>query len=169
MAILDKIEPGLPAELLQRRAPTFEGLLRCNVEQCTNRVAVAERLPQLTIRGDITVEARNVNVLYSSNSIAHNVGPGFRWNILNFKRLKRNIEIREALYQQSLYRYEAAVLRAVKEVESALVEYTRQRERVRELQKVTEATARSVEISLIRYEQNLITFDRVLDSQRSLA
>ena len=66
-------------------------------------------------------------------------------------------------------RYEAAVLRGVQEVESALVEFLRQRERAIELEKVVTATNRSVEISLARYEQNLITFDRVLDAQRSLA
>ena len=55
------------------------------------------------------------------------------------------------------------------EVESALVEYLRQRQRALELEKVVVATNRSVEISLARYEQNLITFDRVLDAQRSLA
>ena len=66
-------------------------------------------------------------------------------------------------------RYEAAVLKGVQEVESALVEYVRRRERARELEKVVVATNRSVEISLARYEQNLITFDRVLDAQRSLA
>jgi outer membrane protein TolC len=83
--------------------------------------------------------------------------------------LKRNIEAREASHQQSIIRYEAAVLRGVQEVESALVEYQRQRERAIELEKVVNATNRSVEISLARYEQNLITFDRVLDAQRSLA
>jgi len=66
-------------------------------------------------------------------------------------------------------RYEAAVLKGVQEVESALVEYVRQRERARDLEKVVVATNRSVEISLARYEQNLITFDRVLDAQHSLA
>ena len=49
------------------------------------------------------------------------------------------------------------------------MEYQRQRERAIELEKVVNATNRSVEISLARYEQNLITFDRVLDAQRSLA
>jgi len=57
----------------------------------------------------------------------------------------------------------------VQEVESALVEFLRQKERVIELERVVIATNRSVEISSARYEQNLITFDRVLDAQRSLA
>lgn len=169
MAIVENVHPGMPAELLTRRPDIRKAYFDVMAANARIGVAVADRLPQLTIRGNISVEARDVSVLYNSNSLAHNVGPSFRWNILNYGRLKRNIEAREASHQQSIIRYEAAVLRGVQEVESALVEYQRQRERAIELEKVVNATNRSVEISLARYEQNLITFDRVLDAQRSLA
>jgi len=167
--VIENIYPGMPAELLTRRPDIRKSYFDVMAANARIGVAVADRLPQLTIRGNISVEARNISVLYEANSLAHNVGPSFRWNILNFGRLKRNIEAREASHQQSVVQYEAAVLRGVQEVESALVEFVRQRERTAELEKVVEATNRSVEISLARYEQNLITFDRVLDAQRSLA
>jgi len=169
MAIVEMVQPGMPAELLTRRPDIRKAYFDVMAANARIGVAVADRLPQLTIRGNISVEARDVSVLYTANSLAHSVGPSFRWNILNFGRLKRNIEAREASHLQSVVRYEAAILRGVQEVESALVEYVRQRERTIELEKVVTATNRSVEISLARYEQNLITFDRVLDAQRSLA
>jgi NodT family efflux transporter outer membrane factor (OMF) lipoprotein len=169
MTVVEHVQPGMPAELLTRRPDIRKAYFDVMAANARIGVAVADRLPQLTIRGNISVEARDVSVLYTSNSLAHNLGPSFRWNILNFGRLKRNIKAREASHQQSIVRYEAAVLRGVQEVESALVEYHRQRERATELEKVVTATNRSVEISLARYEQNLITFDRVLDAQRSLA
>lgn len=169
MTVIENVQPGMPAELLTRRPDIRKAYFDVMAANARIGVAVADRLPELTIRGNISVEARDVNVLYNANSLAHNVGPGFRWNILNFGRLKRNIDAREASHQQAVVRYEAAVLRGVQEVESALVEFIRQRERAIELEKVVTATNRSVEISLARYEQNLITFDRVLDAQRSLA
>lgn len=169
MSVLDTIHPGMPAELLTRRPDIRKAYFDVMAANAKIGIAVADRLPQLTIRGNISVESRDIGVLYSGNSVAHSVGPGFRWNILNFGRLKRNIEAREAAHQQSLVRYEAAVLKGVQEVESGLVEFVRQKERVLELERVVAATTRSVEISLARYEQNLITFDRVLDAQRSLA
>jgi NodT family efflux transporter outer membrane factor (OMF) lipoprotein len=169
MTVIKNVQPGMPAELLTRRPDIRKAYFDVMAANARIGVAVADRLPQLTIRGNISVEARDVSVLYDANSLAHTVGPGFRWNILNFGRLKRNIDAREASHQQAVVRYEAAVLRGVQEVESALVEFLRQRERALELEKVVTATNRSVEISLARYEQNLITFDRVLDAQRSLA
>lgn len=66
-------------------------------------------------------------------------------------------------------RYQAAVLKAVQEVESALFEYDRNQARAKDLEKLVEVTRRSVDVSRLRYEQNLINFDRVLDAQRSLA
>jgi NodT family efflux transporter outer membrane factor (OMF) lipoprotein len=169
MAMVQNVAPGMPADLLTRRPDIRKAYFDVMAANAKIGVAVADRLPQLTIRGNISVDARDVDILYTGNSISHSVGPGFRWNILNFGRLKRAIEAREASHQQSLVRYEAVVLKGVQEVESALVEFARQKERVTELERVVEATNRSVEISLARYEQNLITFDRVLDAQRSLA
>lgn len=169
MTMVENVSPGMPAELLTRRPDIRKAYFDVMSANAKIGVAVADRLPQLTIRGSISVDARDVNVLYTGDSLTHNVGPGFRWNFLNFGRLKRNIEAREASHQQALVRYEAAVLKGVQEVESALVEYVRQRERIKELDRVVQATNRSVEISLARYEQNLITFDRVLDAQRGLA
>ncbi len=169
MAILDKIEPGLPAELLQRTPRHSKAYFDAMSNNAQIGVAVAERLPQLTIRGDITVEARNVNVLYSSNSIAHNVGAGLSMEHFELQATQAKHRDSRSALSAIVVSIRSGSAPRRQEVESALVEYTRQRERVRELQKVTEATARSVEISLIRYEQNLITFDRVLDSQRSLA
>ena len=169
MAMVQNVAPGMPADLLTRRPDIRKAYFDVMAANAKIGVAVADRLPQLTIRGNISVDARDVDILYTGNSISNSVGPGFRWNILNFGRLKRAIEAREASHQQSLVRYEAVVLKGVQEVESALVEFARQKERVTELERVVEATNRSVEISLARYEQNLITFDRVLDAQRSLA
>jgi len=169
LLILDKIEPGMPAELLSRRPDIRKAYFDAKSANALIGVAVAERLPQLSIRGDISLEARGVSMVYSDNSVVTTLGPSLRWNILNFKRLKRNIEVREARYQQSVLAYQSTVLKALQEVESSLVEYYRQKERVLELRKVAEVTNRSVDISLVRYEQNLITFDRVLDAQRGLA
>jgi len=169
MAMIDNVSPGIPAVLLTRRPDIRKAYYDVMAANALIGVAVANRYPQLTIRGNISVEARDLDILYTGNSISHSVGPGIKWNFLNFGRLKRTIEAREASHQQALVRYQQTVLSAVQEVESALVEFVRQKERVRELERVVEATNRSVEISLARYEQNLITFDRVLDAQRSLA
>ncbi len=163
------VETGIPAELLQRRPDICKAHFDVMSANAKIGIAQAERLPQLTIRGTISVEARDLDVLYTGNSLSHSVGPGFRWNVLNFGRLKRGIEQREAEHLQALIRFENAVLVAIQEVESALVEFAKQKEKVAEFEKVVAATTQSVEVSMVRYEQNLITFDRVLDAQRSLA
>ena len=104
MAMVETVSPGMPAELLTRRPDIRKAYFDVMAANAKIGIAVADRLPQLTIRGNISVEARDASVLYSANSLAHSVGPGFRWNFLNFGRLKRNIEAREASHQQSVVR-----------------------------------------------------------------
>jgi NodT family efflux transporter outer membrane factor (OMF) lipoprotein len=169
MVVVENVYPGAPAALLARRPDIRKANFDVMAANARIGVAVADRLPQLTIRGDVSVEARDVAVLYSGGSLVHSVGPGFKWNLLNWGRLKSLVEARRAAHDQALLRYQAAVLKAVQEVESALVEYNRNQVRAKELESLVLVTRKSVEVSKLRYEQNLINFDRVLDAQRSLA
>lgn len=166
---VETIYPGAPAALLARRPDIRKANFDVMAANARIGAAVADRLPQLTIRGDVSVEARDIAVLYSGGSLVHSVGPGFRWNILNWGRLKSVVDARRAAHDQALVRYQATVLKAVQEVESALVEYNRNQARASELENLVRVTRKSVEISRIRYDQNLINFDRVLDAQRGLA
>ena len=166
---VETIHPGAPAALLARRPDIRKANFDVMAANARIGAAVADRLPQLTIRGDVSVEARDIAVLYSGGSLVHSVGPGFRWNILNWGRLKSIVDARRAAHDQALVRYQATVLKAVQEVESALVEYNRNQARAKELENLVQVTRKSVEISRLRYDQNLINFDRVLDAQRSLA
>lgn len=166
---VEDIYPGAPAALLARRPDIRKANFDVMAANARIGAAVADRLPQLTIRGDVSVEARDISVLYSGGSLVHSVGPGFRWNLLNWGRLKSLVDARRAAHDQALLRYQAAVLKAVQEVESALFEYNRNQARVKDLERLVEVTRRSVDVSKLRYEQNLINFDRVLDAQRSLA
>lgn len=166
---VEDIYPGAPAALLARRPDIRKANFDVMAANARIGAAVADRLPQLTIRGDVSVEARDIAVLYSGGSLVHSVGPGFRWNLLNWGRLKSLVDARRATHEQALLRYQAAVLKAVQEVESALFEYNRNQARAKDLERLVEVTRRSVDVSKLRYEQNLINFDRVLDAQRSLA
>lgn len=48
-------------------------------------------------------------------------GPSFHWNLFDGGRVRNNIRVQEALTEQLLLRYENTVLRALEDVENALV------------------------------------------------
>lgn len=88
-------------------------------------VAMADLYPQLTLRGDISVDSRQYTNLFNSNSLAFSVGPSLRWR-LYWGSIRQNIESRKAASEQAIARYQQTVLRAIEEVENSLVSYHNQ-------------------------------------------
>ena len=64
--------------------------------------------------------------------------------------------------------YQNVVLRAAEEVDNALVNYVRQKQRLENLLQAVAANQRAVDLSQKRYRGGDVSFQRVLDSQRSL-
>jgi len=60
------------------------------------------------------------------------------------------------------------VLNAAKEAEDATISFLKAQEQRNELQQTYEAAKRSTELSLYQYQEGLVDYQRVLDSQRSL-
>jgi len=163
-----EVAVGIPAELLRRR-PDVRRAEREAAAQCA-RIGIAESAmyPQFAIAGNIAFESEQFADLFSWDSIAGSVGPSFRWNILNYWRIRNNVGVEEARFSQAVLNYQETVLRANEEAENAITAYLREQTRVKSLAGSTAATARAVELANIQYEQGLIDFQRVLDSQRAL-
>ena len=159
---------GVPCDLLRRR-PDIRQAEFTVVSACAEiGVATADLYPQLSLKGDISVDSRHYTNLFASDSLTYGVGPSLRWKLLYWGSIRQNIKSREAAHQQAIARYRQTVLNAVEEVENALVSYHNQEERETILQQAVDATQRTVTLSQSRYQSGLVTFQPVLDSQREL-
>ncbi len=159
---------GVPADLLSRRPDVRRAERQVASASALIGAAVAEKYPQISILGTVAVEAKDIDLLFTSGSLAHQVGPSVRWNILNFNQLNNAIAGRGAEFRIAVVNYQRTVLTAVQEVEDGLVTFHRQGERAAELMRAVDATGRAVQRSEVRYERGLIGFQPVLDSQREL-
>ncbi|MDA0658016.1 MAG: efflux transporter outer membrane subunit [Planctomycetota bacterium] len=159
---------GVPADLVRRRPDVRQAELQVASANALVGVAIADRLPQITIRGSIDVEARSVSDLFTSAALAHAVGPSFRWNVLNFGKLRNNVEVRRIQFEGSLARYQQSVLRSIEEVENSLVGYHRQTERSQAMTAVVQATQEAAKLSQTRWEEGLVDFITVVVTQREL-
>jgi NodT family efflux transporter outer membrane factor (OMF) lipoprotein len=163
-----EVAVGIPAELLERR-PDVRRAEREAAAQCAQiGIAETELYPRIAITGTIALESEKFSQLFDTGSLTGMVGPGLRWNVLNYGRIRNNVVVQDARFQQLVLQYQETVLRANEEAENAIVSFLRDQERVRALQRSTAAAARSVELSQLQYEQGLIDFQRLLDSQRAL-
>ena len=159
---------GLPSELLRRR-PDIRRAER-NAAAATARVGVAtaDLFPRFTLTGSYGWQSEQFDDLLESDSVFWNVGPGVRWNLLDFGRTRSAIEVQNARQEQALVQYEQAVLTALEEVENAIVAYDHEQTRRVSLASAVDSNRRAVELASELYSRGLVDFLNVQEAQRSL-
>ncbi|HBO44750.1 MAG TPA: transporter [Planctomycetaceae bacterium] len=159
---------GIPADLICRR-PDIRRAERQAAAQCAQiGVAESELYPHIAIRGTIAFESQYLDQLFMTDSLMGSVGPGFRWNILNYGRILNNVDLQDARFRQLVLQYQETVLRANEEVEGAITAFLHEQVREKFLEASTRATAEAVDLAGMQYKEGLIDFQRVLDSERAL-
>jgi outer membrane protein TolC len=120
------------------------------------------------LTGFLALESTEGGDLFSTSSGTWGFGLPIRWNIFQGGRIRAAIKAEEARTEQALLFYENAILRALEEVENAMVSYYQERLRREKLVEAVEASRRSVELVRTQYMAGLTHFQNVLDTQRSL-
>jgi outer membrane protein TolC len=131
-------------------------------------VAKADLYPQFVLAGSIGLTGESFSDQFESGSGSGFVTALVNWNIFNYDRIKNNVRVQDARFQQLLVAYEIIVLNAAREVEDGLVGFLRSQEQVGYLERAVIASQRSVELSLDQYEAGQVDYQRVLNSQMSL-
>ncbi|MEM1067300.1 MAG: efflux transporter outer membrane subunit [Planctomycetota bacterium] len=159
--IPDEVVVGIPANLLRRRPDIRRAERQIARESALIGVSQAELYPQFSLTGEINLNSEDLGDLFSSGSTAGFIAPGFRWKILNYGRLQRNVRIQELEFQTKILDYENAVLTAHQEVEDAMVQFLESRIRVEKLKESATAAARSVELVNVQYREGEVDFSQV--------
>lgn len=169
----DQVTAGIPAELLRRRPDVRQAELQAASQSALIGVAETDLYPRFSLFGSIgfqTSDTGNSSAsdLFDSDSLGYSVGPAFSWNILNYGRLKNNVRVQDARYQQTIVNYQNTVLSAYQEVEDAMVGFIQSRKESDIRAEGAHAAKRSSEISNIQYREGSVDFQRVIDSERAL-
>ncbi len=159
---------GIPAELLRRRPDIRSAELQAAAQSAQIGVARSDLFPAFALVGTIAFEAEDAGKLFYGSSLAGSIGPSFRWPILNYGRLRDNVRVQDARFQELIITYQDTVLQAQRDVEDALAAFVRSREQVRFLSESVDASRRSVDLALIQYREGLADYQRVLDTQKTL-
>jgi NodT family efflux transporter outer membrane factor (OMF) lipoprotein len=163
-----EIVVGIPAELLRRRPDVQQAERAAAAQSAQIGIAEAEFYPHIAITGTIGVQAQQVSNLFASQGMLGQIGPGFSWNLLNYGRIRNNVQAQDARFRQAVLTYRDTVLRANEEVENAIDAFLREQDRAASLAGSTKAAARSVELASRQYEKGLIAYQPLLDSERVL-
>ena len=172
VSIIPVTPPALPAELpsdLLRRRPDIRRA-EAQIHAATARigVATADLFPKFNLAGSLGYQSNALDTLLKSQNSLWSLGPSFSWQFFNAGSVRANIEVKKALTEQALLTYQKTVLTAFKDVENALVAYSKEQQRHKALEDTVAANRKAVDLATQLYSQGQTEFLSVLDSQRSL-
>ena len=131
---------------------------------------LAELYPSFSLFGNIGYNTNNQtgSWLNGTNPLGVTIGPSFSWNIFNYGRIKNQIRLQDAKFEESLVNYNKSVLSAVSEVSNALNGYILTNKQHIENKKAVEATIRAFNISVVQYNDGLVNYQRLLTTVEKL-
>ncbi|MFO7667329.1 MAG: efflux transporter outer membrane subunit [Desulfobacterales bacterium] len=159
---------GIPADILRQRPDIRRTERQLAAQTARVGVATAEMYPKINLTGSIGFESLSLDSLISAGSRAYSFGPRITWPIFKAGSIRSNIEVQSALQEQYLIQYEAAILKALEEVENALVAYMEEQNRRQSLSDAKRAASQAADLAQDLYKVGLTDFTSVLDAQRSL-
>jgi len=162
------VAAGIPAELLRRR-PDVRRAERQAAAQCA-RIGIAEAdfYPAVSITGTVGYSAEDLPRLFQSTAFRGNVGPSFHWNILNYGRIRNNVGLQTARFQELLAAYQQTVLNAHREVENGLVTFLKAHQRTKSQAASVDDADKAVKLGLIQYGAGTVDFTRVTQLEQTL-
>jgi NodT family efflux transporter outer membrane factor (OMF) lipoprotein len=159
---------GMPAELLRQR-PDLRGAEReLAAQTALIGVATADLYPTFGLSGFFTFDALESDDWLTAAKRSYAYGPVFRWALFDGGRVRNRIRVEDARTEQALAAYEQTLLRALEEVENALVAYGEEQERRDALERSVVAAEEATKLVDTLYRTGLTDFQNVLDTQRSL-
>jgi NodT family efflux transporter outer membrane factor (OMF) lipoprotein len=155
---------GMPQDLIRRRPDIRIAERQLAAQSAQIGFAVTELYPHFSIGGSIGTDAVNSGDLFDSDSETWSLFGMFEWNIFNYGRLKSNVRLQDARFQQLLADYQNTVLQAQADVENAIVAYLKSHQQLQSYTLAAQASQRAVKIAKAQYENGLVDFNTVINT-----
>ena len=159
---------GVPAQLVQRRPDIVYAEHKLHAAVAKIGFAESDFYPKFFVTGNISYQAPEIGKLVQNQYGTWSVGPSVSWNLFQAGKTYFNVELQNALVEAAGVSWNSAVLKAVKEVEDALVSAQKERERISYINRLVTNNQKAFELSSKLYEEGEIEFLDLLDTQRSM-
>jgi outer membrane protein TolC len=165
--VVPQAQPGQPATLLQRRPDVLALMAQLDAANARRKQAAAEWFPRLFLDASFGRQNVELNSIGLGAARYTNVAGLLAMPIFNAGRTRALNEVAESGQREALLRAEDGMVRALEDVENALVTLSSDRQRSRSLQ----AASASAEAALGRaqslYDRGQIDLLPLLDAQRA--
>jgi multidrug efflux system outer membrane protein len=158
---------GEASTFLRRRPDVAAAERRLAAETARTGVATADLFPRVSVTGFVGFLSGDLAGLFKSGSQAWAVSPAVSWPGLDLGGARARLRAQQARGDESLAQYDQTVLRAIEDLQNALVAYRERQVQVVSLSQQVAASRRAAELAHIRYREGRIDFLRVLDAERT--
>jgi len=172
--VAPEVAVGMPQDLIRRRPDIRVAERQLAAQSAQIGFAITDLYPSFGLSGSIGTTAntrigQDYDDLFSSDTSRYGIAGGFTWNIFNYGRLRSNVRLQDAFFQQLLEDYRQTVLQAQADVENSIVAYLNSHDQLEALQSAADAAQRAADISTLQYEDGLVTYNTVITTLNALA
>jgi len=165
---------GMPQDLIRHRPDIRVAERTLAAQSAQIGFALSDLYPRFGLTGLIgpavsTATGQTFLDLFNGDNVGYNLGGLVRWNIYNYGRIKNNVRLQDATFQQLLEDYRQIVLQAQAEVESSLVAFFKSLSQLQSLQQAADSAERAAKVSVEQYNEGLVDFNTVVSTLRTLA
>jgi len=159
---------GDAADLLRRRPDVQAAERRLAAQTAKVGVATADLFPRVRVTGFVGFLSGSSSTFGNSASQAWSLAPSVSWPALDLGGAHARLKAQEARGDASLAAYDQTVLRALEDLENALVSYRERQAQLKSLVDQSAASRRAAELARIQYKEGGIDFLVLLDAERTL-
>jgi multidrug efflux system outer membrane protein len=166
--VLPEVPAGVPSDLLERRPDirrAEQTLVAANA-----RIGVAKSLyfPTISLTGALGTVSTSLSDLFTGPSRIWNFGASANIPIFSAGRIGGEVKASESSQKQALYAYQQAIQNGFREVEDALIDRSKSKQRLDALERQVRALQNYARLARMRYDEGYTSYLEVLDAERSL-
>jgi NodT family efflux transporter outer membrane factor (OMF) lipoprotein len=166
----EQVAVSIPAEMLRRRPDIRNSELVAMAQSERIGIAKADLYPHFALSGTLGLHATQSGGqaynLFSPASFIYALGPQLYWDFLSYGRIKNQVRVEDARFQEAVVTYQNSVLKAEQEVEDGIVGFLKTLEATSAQRDAVAAAQRSTELSSLQYKNGAVDYQRVLDADR---
>ena len=161
------VDPGLPAELIQRRPDVAAAERQLMAANARIGAAEAAFFPAIRLTGAAGYGSNELSNLLNSGNHFWNFGPQLSLPIFDGGRNRARLEQAKAAHEEALARYQQTILQAMQEVENALAALAILTQQQETQQRALRHARETVDLSHQRYRAGLVSYLEVIESERA--
>src|SRR5437867_1494278 len=163
-----EVPSGLPSSLLERRPDLLAAEQQLVAANADIGQANAAFYPQVTLTGFAGFQSVALSDLFTGAAKTWQFGPAVTVPLFTGGRLRGNLKLAEARFQEALSRYQQTVRGAFREVSDSLIAYQRTREFRAKQEERTQANRDATELANVRYQGGVTSYLEVLYNEQEL-